>query len=166
MGEWAMVGQIFLTTASGAGEANTRHWRLAGPLRKAGAECRAVTTGGAGKEIVSHSGEALASPKQTLNNTRPGHLTNANQPGHRSCRSAHSDLPQSLRQVQLQSLGSAVYKLLSRPSQLPVDLLFYRLTSPEPFRSPRKPAFSPFTVNLTSAAPPLRPERPDSALHT
>lgn len=42
----------FLTTASGAGDAKTRHWRRAGPLKKAGAECRAVTIGGAGLEIV------------------------------------------------------------------------------------------------------------------
>lgn len=45
----------FLTTASGAGDAKTRHWRRAGPLKKAGAECRAVTIGGAGLEIVDQS---------------------------------------------------------------------------------------------------------------
>lgn len=44
----------FLTTESGAGEANTTHWRRAGPLRKAGAGCRAVTTGGAGMETMDH----------------------------------------------------------------------------------------------------------------
>lgn len=56
----------FLTTASGAGEAKTRHWRRAEPLRKAGAECKEVTTGGAGLEIVDQSEERAAPhPKAT-----------------------------------------------------------------------------------------------------
>lgn len=55
----------FLTTDSGAGEAKTRHWRRAGPLRKAGAECRAVTTGGAGLEILSQSEKGPRPPHPT-----------------------------------------------------------------------------------------------------
>lgn len=53
----------FLTTASGAGDAKTRHWRRAGPLREAGADCRAVTIGGAGLEIVDQSDERPRLPK-------------------------------------------------------------------------------------------------------
>lgn len=65
----------FLTTASGAGEAKTRHWRRAGPLRKAGAECRAVTTGAAGLEIVDQSEERPRPPKarSQAGEARPGH---------------------------------------------------------------------------------------------
>lgn len=65
----------FLTTESGAGEANTTHWRRAGPLRKAGAGFRAFTTGGAGMETIDHEEEVSTSPKPVLNEARSDMVT-------------------------------------------------------------------------------------------
>lgn len=65
----------FLTTESGAGEANTTHWSRAGPLRKAGAGIRAFTTGGAGMETIDHEAEVSTSPKPVLNEARSDVVT-------------------------------------------------------------------------------------------
>lgn len=70
MAGWVMRTGTFLTTASGVGEAKTRHWRRAGPLRKAGAECRAVTTGGAGLEIAGQSEERPRPPQSPFSSWR------------------------------------------------------------------------------------------------
>lgn len=69
---WCVRGErvLFLTTESGAGEANTTHCRRAGPLRKAGAGCRPVTLGGAGIKTMNHETEVSTSPKPFLNEAR------------------------------------------------------------------------------------------------